>query len=515
MTERWTQSPKVAVVGGGLAGLAAGCALANSGFRVTLFERRPYLGGRASSYQHPGTGEVVDNCQHVLLGCCTNLIEFYRRIGVEDKIRWYDRLTFLEPGGRASVIEPSSLPAPLHTAPAFLRAACLRLSDKLAIAAAMAALVPLMPRERGESFLTWLRRHGQTGRAIERFWKTVLVSALNEDLDRVSVPCAAHVMRESFLKSAAAGRMGVPTVPLTELYHTAGDYICARGGEVQFRCSVESFRAEFAALKLSTASEEASFDFVVCAVPFDVLSRMLPETSAAEPLRQTLDRFESSPITGIHLWFDRQITDLEHAVLLDRTVQWMFHKSKLLVSHQNAAANTGGHALNRAEETEGRDLSRGQETGGHGLSRAANAPKDAGTSAPEGNGSYVELVVSSSKTLVEKSRAEIIDLALAELREFFPEARAANLVKSTVIKEIHATYSPRPGVDVFRPGPETVWPRVFLAGDWTATGWPATMEGAVRSGYLAAQCVARAAGLRDAAFLVPDLPATGFMRLFG
>ena len=129
--------------------------------------------------------------------------------------------------------------------------------------------------------------------------------------------------------------------------------------------------------------------------------------------------------------------------------------------------------------------------------------------------SYVELVVSSSKTLVEKSRQEIIDLALAELREFFPGARSANLVKATVIKEVHATYSPRPGIESHRPSPETVWPRIFLAGDWTATGWPATMEGAVRSGYAAAQCVARVAGRRDAAFLVPDLQASGFMRLFG
>src|SRR6202050_1999919 len=132
---------RVAVVGGGLAGLAAGCALAESGFQVTLFERRPFLGGRASSYQHPGTGEVIDNCQHVLLGCCTNLIAFYRRLRVEDKIRWYDELTFLEPGGRASVIGASWLPAPLHTAPAFLRAACLGLTDKIAIAGAMAELV--------------------------------------------------------------------------------------------------------------------------------------------------------------------------------------------------------------------------------------------------------------------------------------------------------------------------------------------------------------------------------------
>jgi zeta-carotene desaturase len=476
MTERWAQSPTVGVVGGGLAGLAAGCALADSGFRVTLFERRPYLGGRASSYQLPATGEVVDNCQHVLLGCCTNLIDFYRRIGVQDKIRWYDRLTFLEPGGRASIIEPSSLPAPLHAAPAFLWAACLNLRDKLAIASAMATLAPTMPRDNGESFLAWLRRHGQTDRAIERFWRSVLVSALNEDIDRVSVPYAAQVIRESFLKSPPAGRMGVPTVPLTELYGVAADYIHARGGEVRLRSSVESFRAEFAQVKLSASGREETFDFVAFAVPFDVLSRMLPETSAAEPLRQALGCFETSPITGIHLWFDREITHLDHAVLLDRTIQWMFHKSKLL---QRASLNKNGDS---------------------------SAARD---------GSYVELVVSASKALVEKSRTEIVEMARAELCEFFHDGRTANLVKSTVIKEVHATYSPRPGVESFRPRPETVWPRVFLAGDWTATGWPATMEGAIRSGYLAAQCVARVAGLRDAAFLVPDLPATGFMRLFG
>src|ERR1700704_4460778 len=178
-----TQGSTVAIAGGGLAGLAAGCALSSAGFRVTLFERRPYLGGRASSYQHPGTGEIVDNCQHVLLGCCTNLIDFYRRTGVENRIRWYDNLTFLEPGGRASVIGPSFLPAPLHTAPAFLRAACLGIQDKLGIGAALAALTPMTPKDTGESFLTWLRRHGQTERAIERFWKTVLVSALNEDVE--------------------------------------------------------------------------------------------------------------------------------------------------------------------------------------------------------------------------------------------------------------------------------------------------------------------------------------------
>jgi squalene-associated FAD-dependent desaturase len=459
-------APKsIAIVGGGLAGLAAACVLSETGFRVTLLEKRPYLGGRASSYQHPGTGEVVDNCQHVLLGCCTNLLDFYSRTGVVDKIRWSDRLTFLEPGGRASVMGPSFLPAPLHTLPSFLRAACLSLRDKLAIARAMLAMTRSMPRDSGETFLSWLRRHGQTQRAIERFWKTVLVSALNEELDRMSVTYAAQVFRESFLKSAAAGRMGLPSVPLTDLYNAAGAYVSVRGGEVQLRASVEAVRPHDSGVVLCSGNKELAFDYAMLAIPFDGAERMLPQVPEAGPLRSMLAQFETSPITGIHLWLDRQITDLDHAVLLDRTIQWMFHKSRL----QDRSNLTG---------------------------------------------SYIELVVSSSKSLVEKSRAEIIDLALAELREFFPGARDAKLVKSTVIKEVHATYSPRPGVDRYRPFNATPWPRVFLAGDWTATGWPATMEGAVRSGYLAAQALASAAGFSNSTYLVPDLPARGFMRLF-
>jgi len=467
MNSQTTQSPTVAVVGGGLAGLAAACALSDAGFRVTLFERRPYLGGRASSYQHPGTGEVVDNCQHVLLGCCTNLIQFYARTGVADKIRWYDRLTFLEPGGRASEIGAVALPAPFHTAPSFLAAKCLGLADKAAIGRAMLALMPAMPVDNGDTFLMWLRRHGQTDAAIERFWKTVLVSALNEDLDRMSITYAAQVFRESFLKSREAGRMGVPALPLSDLYGAAGDYVRARGGEVRFRCPIDRFCPQQANVTLGVAGGEAEFDYVILAVPFQGVASLLPNTSDAQPLRDGMQRFKSSPITGIHLWFDRQISELDHAVLLDRTIQWMFHKSRILQSK----------------------------------------PADA-------SGSYVEVVVSASHSLVEKSRTEITELALKELREFFPTARNAELIKSTVIKEVHATYSPEPGIDSYRPPSSTVWPRVFLAGDWTATGWPATMEGAVRSGYLAAEALAQATGVANARYLVPDLPSTGLMRLF-
>jgi zeta-carotene desaturase len=475
---RPTPPPTVAIAGGGLAGLAAACALSDNGFRVTLFEKRPFLGGRASSWEHPGTGEVVDNCQHVLFRVCTNLLEFYHRIGVADQIRWYDQMTFIEPGGRTSVMKSSPLPAPLHTAPSFFNFAFLNAADKLAIARALVPLTLTVQRDNGKSFQEWLDRHGQTQNAIHRFWNPILVSALSEELDLISVSAAAQVVRES-MKSPAAREMGVPTVPLTDLYNKAGDYIRARGGTILFRTSLEYLTPSESRVTIRTinrANERPGtvpdlFDYFISALPFDVLDRILLDTGGSAPLREQLTHFETAPITGIHLWFDRQISDLDHAVLLDRTIQWMFHKSRLQPI--------------RARGSDG-------------------AP----------SGSYIELVVSSSKSLIDKSRSQIVDLALAEVREFFPAAREANLVKSTVIKEVNATYSPRPGIDAHRPTATTAWPRVFLAGDWTATGWPATMEGAVRSGYLAAEALSHTAGLKGSRFLSPDLPATGFMRLF-
>ncbi|HEV2115201.1 MAG TPA: hydroxysqualene dehydroxylase HpnE, partial [Terriglobales bacterium] len=368
-------------------------------------------------------------------------------------------------GGRQSTISPGWLPAPLHTAPSFLLAPSLGLRDKMVIARAMLAIARGTEDNGSENFRQWLERHGQTARAMDRFWKVVLVSALNEELERSSVRYGAQVFRESFLKSAAAGRMGVPTVPLTELYNAAGEYIRQRAGEVQLRAPVEAFAADPEKVKLCAAGKEITCDFAVLALPFNTIGAVLPQEDDAAPLRRSAQQLESSPITGIHLWFDRQITELEHAVLLDRTIQWMFHKSKL-------------------------------------LGRKA-----------EGDGSYLELVVSSSKSLVDKPKNEIVDLAVRELAEFFPAARNARLVKSTVIKEVHATWSPAPGVDHHRPPAVTAWPRVFLAGDWAATGWPATMEGAVRSGYAAAEALARAAGVRGSRFLVPDLSARGLMRL--
>ncbi len=464
----------VAVVGGGLAGLSAACALVASGYRVHLIERRPYVGGRASSYEHPGTGEVVDNCQHVLLGCCTNLIAFYRQLGVTDKIRWFDRITFLEPGGKRSVLQPGFLPSPLHNAPSFLAASALSLADKIAISRGMLAFLSGVPADSKENFAHWLARHGQTQRAIDRFWNPVLVSALNEDLDRVSVHYAGMVFRKSFMQSAQAGQMGVPTIPLSELYGHALKFIESHGGQVSLRTRVEGLAYDASSVhrwKLQMEGGSIEADAVVLALSFEAMQKILPSLpaqteDASEKLAQNLEHFEHSPITGIHLWFDRSVTDMEHAVLLDTTIQWMYNKS--LLQPERRMGDTG---------------------------------------------SYLELVVSASKSLVNKSRQEIIDLALRELALFFPRVHEAKLVKAAVVKEVRATFSVTPGLDIYRPGPVTGWPQLFLAGDWTATGWPSTMEGAVRSGYLAAEALTNAAG-RQQQFLQPDLPARGLMRLF-
>ena len=463
----------ITVVGGGIAGIAAACALSGAGYGVHLVERRPYLGGRASSYEHPGTGEIIDNCQHVLIGRCTSLIDLYRRLGAVGSIRWYDRFTFLTPEGPPSVIEPGRLPAPFHSTAAFLRAPAFSLRDKLAIARGLAAFLPGLPPDSEEDFLHWLRRHGQTERAIDRFWKPVLVSALNEDLDRISVHYAAKVFRESFLLSPQSGRMGIPAVPLSELYNRAIDYIRQRGGEVFLRTSVDAVASSghgwLTTVTSGGESRQVASDAVILALSFEGMASLLPSlppNPAAQDLADHLARFEHSPITGIHLWFDREVTDLDHAVLLDTTIQWMFNKSGLQPTHRTS------------------------------------------------EGSYLELVVSASRSLVSMQRQSIIDLALSELARFFPAVRAATLLKAAVVKEVRATYSIRPQLDTLRPSAISPWPGVFLSGDWTATGWPATMEGAARSGFLAAEALTRSLG-EPHSFVAPELAPSGLMRLLG
>lgn len=460
----------VAVIGGGVAGLAAAQALADSGYKVRLIERRPYVGGRASSYEHPGTGEVIDNCQHLLFGCCTNLIDLYRRIGALDRLRWFDDITMIEPGGRRSVLRPTALPAPLHASPAFLKAHAFSLADKLAIARGLNSFITGIPEDTDEDFAHWLVRHRQTQGAIKRFWEPVLFAALNEELDKTSVHYAAKVCRELFLRSPEAGRMAIPSVPLSDLYGNALESLKARGADTNLRTSVTRVTWDEVQKQWTVETETGRFltDAVIFAVPFEAMAKLLPtlpDAPGKEALAAQISQFSHAPIAAIHLWFDREITNLEHASLLDTTIQWMFNKSKLQPQR---------HAQ---------------------------------------PGQYLELVISVLRSVIPMQRQKLIDLAIRELALFFPVAREAKLLKAAVTKEVRATFSIRPQLDEIRPSSQSPWHNIFLAGDWTATGWPATMEGAARSGYLAAEALTRSVGSPQK-FLQPDLPATGFMRFF-
>jgi squalene-associated FAD-dependent desaturase len=471
-------SKNVIVIGGGLAGLAAGVALADSGCRVRLFEQRPYLGGRATSYALPN-GEHVDNCQHVTLGCCTNLGDFYRRVGSAGKIKFFDRLLFLDPQGRTGVMQAGILPAPAHMTGSFLAFAPLSLQDKLCIARALATILfaggqpkDAYPPAQPVSMLAWLQRHKQTPRAIDRFWRVVLVSALNEELDRTDARFGIDVFWKAFLKNSTGYRMGVPSVPLAELYDGCRIAIEKKGGELILRSPVRTLcfkNGALAAVQFDGGREELADAFVL-AIPQDRLNELLSaEIRAANPALAHLEKFKASPITGVHFWFDRQVTSEPFITLLDTQTQWIFNKTAL-----------------------------------YGMQEISE---------PKPGGQYLQLVISASYDLLKKSREEITELCLKEVRQALPAARGAKLVKATVIKEATATFSPEPGVDQWRPEQETRTPGLFLAGDWTATGWPATMEGAVRSGYLAAEAVLRSAGSPQD-FLVPDLPPSGLVRLF-
>lgn len=476
------------MIGGGLAGLAASVALAESGWRVRLFEQRPFLGGRAASYELPN-GEHVDNCQHVTFGCCTNLEDFYRRVGSGDKIKFFDRLLLLDPQGRRGEMYAGLLPAPLHMTGSFLTFSPLALRDKLAIVRAFNSIIfsgghpKDVDEPGGISMLEWLRRRKQTPAAISRFWRTVLVSALSEELDRIDARYGVDVFWKAVLSTKHGYRMGVPAVALGDLYEGCRKAVEERGGEVIFRSPLRSLR--FANGKVAAAVFDAnrveSADAFVLALPHQTLADLLPDAlKQSDPSFAHLDKIADAPITGVHFWFDRQVMSEPFLTLLDTTTQWIFNKSALYAGSNGSSSS---------------------------------AATDANPTGAPANSQYLQLVISASYDLLQKPRQEIIDLCLAEVRHALPAARDANLLKATVIKELAATFSPFPGVDRWRPKQETNIPGLFLAGDWTATGWPATMEGAVRSGYLAAEAVLRVAGT-PRKFLQPDLKPDGLSALW-
>jgi squalene-associated FAD-dependent desaturase len=401
------------------------------------------------------------------MACCTNLADFCRRVGIAAMFRRERELVLLDRNGKASRIRAGRAPAPFHLAGSFLRAHFLSVSEKVQLAYGVMRLARSRDERAGESFESWLVRHGQGRRVIKLFWETVLVSALNERPGQLDVGYARKVFLEGFLRNRDAFQLDLPLVPLGELYGTRLEsWLREEGVTVRLKTGVRAidYDDDSSACGVTLRSGESlSGDFIVLAVPSKNVLPLVPESLRGRlPALDRLDSLRASPITGVHLWFDRTICPFDHVATPGRTIQWVFNHTAIQGRGVPASDSSPGHV------------------------RALSGP------APRNEGQYLQLVISASYELLALDKDAIRDAVLAELAEIWPVVKTANLLRSWVVVEHEATFSARPGVDALRPPQQTPIDGLVLAGDWTSTSWPATMEGAVRSGYLAAEVILKA-----------------------
>jgi squalene-associated FAD-dependent desaturase len=392
------------------------------------------------------------------MGCCTNLAHFCKQAGIADQVETHRTLFFLDERGNVSRMSAAPFPAPLHLAPSFLYARYLTFGDKIRIARAMLALLSDSSDRPGQSFLDWLGQHGQSDRTIDRFWGLVLTSALNESIDRIDLRYARQVFLEGFLWNRQAFHVEIPRTPLSEFYGPALlKSLEQLGIDIRCNANVGSVRFEDhqpVGVTLRTG-ESIDADIVILAVaPHHVAGLVSLDEQERDPRFRQIARLESSPITSVHLWYDRDVMDQPHLVGVGRQVQWLFRR-------------------------------------------------------PASEGCYVQSVTSASRELSSHSTGEILSIIRGEVEEMLPRAKEAKLLHHRVVTERRATFSVKPGVDADRPAASWVGSSLLLAGDYIQTGWPATMEGAVRGGYLAAHAALHA---HSSPPLIPSLPAEAMVR---
>ncbi len=461
-------TPRVVVVGGGLAGLAAAVECADRGAAVTVVERRPRLGGLTWSFRHEG--RWIDNGQHVFLRCCQAYLGFLARIGSAGDVEVQERLdvTVLRPSPHegpptTARLRRDSLPAPLHLGRSLLGYRHLGVADRLRLGRAALALRRAEladPALDTQTFAGYLRGHGQSERSIEAMWDLITVPTVNLPAGQASATMGAKVFQTGLLTDPAAADIGWSRVPLGVLHgERAARALAAAGAEIALEervVAIEEEKGPARRLRVRSEGRSIDADAVVVAVPHHAVNEILPARTFSA--QGSVDRLGVSPIVNIHLVYDRRVTDLTMAAAIDSPVQWLFDRSA-----------------------------------------------SSGLASP---GQYLAVSLSAAGVQVGRRPAQIVEEITAAVGALVPGARRAEVVDALVTKEGQATFRAAPGTQALRPGPVTTRPGVVLAGAWTDTGWPATMEGAVRSGTAAA----RAALGRVAIARLPE-PVLGQTRL--
>jgi squalene-associated FAD-dependent desaturase len=433
---------RVAIVGGGLAGIAAAIALGEAGHATTLYEARPRLGGATHSFKRNGL--TVDNGQHVFLRCCTAYRGLLDRLGGAGRVRIQDRFDVhvLTPDGRSARLRRGGLPGPFHLVPALATYALLRPADRVRAVRGSLALRRLDPADPALDRIglgRWLAAHGQRAAARRALWELFAVAALNIGVDDAALGPAAMVFKTALLGRADAADIGVPAVPLGELHGTAARAaIERRGGDVRLSAKVTAVD-KGPAVVVDGVRVEASA--VIVATPHRQAADLVPMEAA--PGRERWSGLDASPIVNVHAVYDRPVTRLPFAAAVGSPVQWVFDRT-----------------------------------------RAAGL----------GDGQYLTVSVSAAERLIETPTSVMRAEFAPALERLFPAARRARLTDFFVTRERRATFRQSPGSGALRPAAATRWPGLYLAGAWTDTGWPDTMEGAVRSGLKAARLVSRELG---------------------
>jgi squalene-associated FAD-dependent desaturase len=435
--------------------------LLEQGYPVTLVEARKFLGGRAFSIPDSEAGMGIDNGQHVMVGCCTYFRDFLRRLGVDEK--WYLqprlRIRILDRRGKAGLLASARLPAPFHLLPAFLAYPHLGLSEKLRILLVLARARFINRHQQHLehlSFYQWLKQQGQSERAIQNLWNLVVMPILNDDIRDVSATMGLMIIQEGMLNGYHNADMGYALDSLLDsIGDPARDYLEARGCQLLLGQSIKRINVcEGATTSVELASGESiSGQVYVNALPVDVLLKVLPEEVVeGQPIFRQMKGLETSPIVNIHLWYDRPVMEGDFCAFVDSPVQWVFNKSYIHANVIRPRSPEGGH----------RD---------------------------PGDGQHLCISVSAAWEFIDLPREELAEQFITEMAQVFPKARGATVVRSVVLKQRNSTFRCLPGANDLRPGSTTPIANLFLAGEWTQTGWPSTMESAVRSGYNAAAAI--------------------------